>query len=123
MKSSLLFFLGLITILFSAVYLINPSEFQISNFNQVFAQPEDKNKNFDDALTIHSSETVTHETKNNSNREKIFDDAITIHSSDTASIEKSTDNIDKNKNLDFWLWYLHDAIPETLKKLGMQILG
>ena len=70
MKTAFLFFFGLIAIL-SAFYLINPTELQLSSFNQVFAQSEDKNKNFDDATTIHSSETITSEkTSINKNLEK-----------------------------------------------------
>jgi len=128
MKSSYLFFLGLIAVLLSALFLINPMEFQISNFNQVFAQSEEKNKNFDDAITSHSSGTITGEkikkdnapkknfddaivtylsetvtgekTKKDNAPKKNFDDTIISQSSDAAPKEKSKDDNDKNRNFD-----------------------
>jgi len=100
MKSAFLFFFGLIAIL-SAFYLINPTELQLSSFNQVFAQSEGKNKNFGDAITIHSSETNTNEkTRINNIQEKNFDDTKIIPSSDTATKEKSQDKNGENRNFD-----------------------
>jgi len=100
MKSLILFFLGLFTIL-SAFYLINPTELQLSSFNQVFAQSEDRTKNFDDAKTIHSSQTITSEkTRINIIQEKNFDDIIITYTSDTSTTEKSTDDNAKNMNFD-----------------------
>jgi len=95
MKFLFLFFIGLITVLLSGFYLINPTEIQISNFNQVFAQSEDKNKNFDKAITTHSSETLSKEkTKKDNSKNKNFDEAILSHSSDTST---TTGNKNKNK--------------------------
>ena len=86
MKILILFFLGFIAIL-STFYIISPTEFQLSSFNQVFAQSEDKNKNFDDAITTHSSETDTSEkTKENNGKTINFDEAIQSLSSDTSTI-------------------------------------
>ena len=86
MKFLFLFFIGLITVFLSGFYLINPTEFQISNFNQVFAQSEEKNKNFDQAITTHSSKTLTGEkTKKDNSKNKNFDEAILSHSSDTST--------------------------------------
>jgi len=99
MNSLFLFFLGLTVILLSAFFIINPAEFQISNFNQVFAQSEGKIKNFDDAKTTHSSETSTRETKNNTAQEKNFDDAITTYSSETVTRE-TKNNTPPKKNFD-----------------------
>ena len=82
MKILILFFLGFIAIL-STFYIISPTEFQLSSFNQVFAQSEDKNKNFDDAKTTYSSDTTT---KENNGENKNFDEAILSQSSDTSTI-------------------------------------
>jgi len=101
MKSSYLFLLGLMGILLSTFYLIGPTEFQISNFNQVFAQSEDKNKSFDDAITTLSSATETSEkTKKNNTQEKSFDDAITTLSSATETSEKTKKNNTQEKSFD-----------------------
>ncbi len=100
MKMTFLFFLGLIAIL-STFYIINPTELQLSSFSQVFAQSEDKNNNFDDAKTIHSSQTITSEkTRINNIQEKNFDDTKIIPSSDTATKEKSKDKNGENRNFD-----------------------
>ncbi len=95
MKLSFLFFIGLIAVLLSAFYIINPNEFQISNFNEVFAQSEGKNKNFEDAKTIHSSETNTNlKSANNNSQVKNFDDVIISQSNDTSI---TPDNKNKGK--------------------------
>jgi len=95
MKFLFLFFIGLITVFLSGFYLINPTDFQISNFNQVFAQSEEKNKNFDKALTTHSSETLSKEkTKKDNSKNKNFDKAILSDSSDTST---TTGNKNKDK--------------------------
>ena len=100
MKSGFLFFFGFIAIL-SAFYLINPTELQLSSFNQVFAQSEDKNKNFDNARTIHSSETITNEkTRINNIQEKNFDDIIITNTNDTSTNEKSKEDTGKTRNFD-----------------------
>jgi len=100
MKSLILFFLGLITIS-SSFYLINPTELQLSSFYQVFAQSEDRTKNFDDAITIHSSETISSEkTRINIIQEKNFDDIIITNTSDISTNEKSKDDTGKTRNFD-----------------------
>ena len=50
MKYWIFFTIGSMVILLSTLYMTEQTEFQITNFNQVFAQSENKIKNFDDSL-------------------------------------------------------------------------
>jgi len=86
MKFLFLFFIGLITVFLSGFYLIHPTEIQISNFNQVFAQSEEKNKNFDEAITTHSSDTaIRDKSKDDNGKNKNFAEAFLSQSSDTST--------------------------------------
>ena len=111
MKSLILFLLGLMVIL-SAFYLINPTELQISSFNQVFAESEDKN--FRDAKTTYSSDTATKYTsQDDSGKNKNFDEAILSQSSDTST--KANQNYETS--------YMGRQTPSEFTKIHPVITG
>jgi hypothetical protein len=100
MKISVLFFIGLTAAILSIFYIITPADFQTFNFNEVFAQSEGKNKNFEDAKTIHSSETNTNLNSTNNNSQKKTLDDTTTNSTETNTNLNSTSNNSQRENLD-----------------------
>jgi len=122
MKFSIYLFFGLIAVL-SGFYLISPSEFQISNFNQVFAQSEDKNNNFEDIIITQSSKTTTNEKiKDNDGENRNFQEAILSQSSDTST------TLENKEKISFWRFTnespkIHPAIIHILKQTNPQAMA
>jgi hypothetical protein len=63
---------GIITVILSTFYIIVPDNFQILNINDVFAQSDGKNKNFENGKTTSSSETSSNLKTKNKNLQENF---------------------------------------------------
>jgi hypothetical protein len=129
MKFSNLFFVGLTAAILSIFCIITPADFQTFNFNEAFAQSEGKNKNFEDAKTIHSSETSTNlNSTDNNSQKKNFDEPIFSQSSDISTTvgNKSKDktffperfSTSENPKIQFAITHiLENANPKAMAKI------
>ena len=122
MKFSIYLFFSLIAVL-SGFYLISSSEFQISNFNQVFAQSEENNKNFVNTIITHSSKTANEKIKNNDGETQNFDNAIQSQSSDTSTTIGNKEKIFSLRLATNESPKIHPAIVHILKNANPQALA